>query len=187
MVTRPGCSCISPLIFSHSRRNCRQQIRPDIIIQLSTEREVLHLKTEIRISPDITEPYAVIYAGKMTDEISSLAEVLNHVKGNVLTAFDRERIIILKPEEVYLVRVEDEKTMVYGKEDSYICMKRLYEAEEILGRGFLRISKSAIVNLRCLDSVEPSMSGMMLLKLKNGMKDYVSRKYLPSLKNYLGI
>jgi two-component system response regulator LytT len=31
------------------------------------------------------------------------------------------------------------------------------------------------------------MSGMMLLKLKNGMKDYVSRKYLPSLKNYLGI
>ena len=66
-------------------------------------------------------------------------------------------------------------------------MKRLYETEEILGRGFLRISKSAIVNLRCLDSVEPSMSGMMLLKLKNGMKDYVSRKYLPSLKNYLGI
>ena len=77
--------------------------------------------------------------------------------------------------------------MVYGKVDSYICMKRLYEAEEILGRGFLRISKSAIVNLRYLDSVEPSMSGMMLLKLKNGMKDYVSRKYLPSLKNYLGI
>ncbi|MCI1722508.1 MAG: hypothetical protein LKM41_06705 [Lachnospiraceae bacterium] len=56
----------------------------------------------------------------MTDEISSLAEMLNHVKGNVLTAFDKERIIILKPEEVYLVRVEDEKTMVYGKEDSYI-------------------------------------------------------------------
>ena len=116
MVTRPDCSCISPLIFSHSRRNCRQQIRPDIIIQLSTEREVLHLKTEIRISPDITEPYAVIYAGKMTDEISSLAETLNHAKGNVLTAFDQERIIILKPEEIYLVRVEGEKTVVYGKE-----------------------------------------------------------------------
>ena len=145
------------------------------------------MKTEIRISPDITEPYAVIYAGIMTDEISSLAEILNHTKGNVLTAFDRERIIILKPEEVYLVRVENEKTMVYGKENSYICVKRLYETEEILGRGFLRISKSAIVNLCYLDSVEPSMSGMMLLKLKNGMKDYVSRKYLPSLKNYLGI
>lgn len=67
MVTRPGCFCILPLVFDRSRRNCRQQIRPDIIIQLSAEREVLHLKAEIRISPDITEPYAVIYAGKMSD------------------------------------------------------------------------------------------------------------------------
>ncbi|RKJ31015.1 LytTR family transcriptional regulator, partial [bacterium 1XD42-8] len=32
-----------------------------------------------------------------------------------------------------------------------------------------------------------SFGGMMCLVMKNGCKDYVSRKYLPDLKRYLGI
>ena len=38
-----------------------------------------------------------------------------------------------------------------------------------------------------LDSIEPGFSGTMLLKLKNGSKDYVSRTYLPAFKKYLGL
>ncbi|HHT54760.1 MAG TPA: LytTR family transcriptional regulator, partial [Clostridiales bacterium] len=44
--------------------------------------------------------------------------------------------------------------------------------------GFIRISKSVLVNLKYLDCVEPSFGGIMLLVLKNGCKDYISRKYL---------
>ena len=43
------------------------------------------------------------------------------------------------------------------------------------------------VNLSYLDSIEPGLGGTMLLKLKNGCKDYVSRKYLPDFKRYLGL
>ena len=86
-----------------------------------------------------------------------------------------------------MARVENEKISVYGKAKVYSCSGRLYKIEELMGSGFLRISKSTIINLKYLDSVEPSFNGMMLVKLKNGSKDYVSRKYLPALKKYLGL
>ena len=77
--------------------------------------------------------------------------------------------------------------MVYVKTKKYTSGKRLYELEQYLGRGFMRISKSALVNLRYLDYVEASFHGIMLLRLKNQSEEYVSRKYLPDLKRYLGL
>ena len=51
----------------------------------------------------------------------------------------------------------------------------------------MQISKTTLVNLSYMDSIEPGFSGTLLLKLKNGSKDYVSRKYLPEFKKYLGL
>lgn len=151
------------------------------------EREVLPIKVEIKISEDIPEPNVVIYTKEITEEITQVAAAIRNATGKVITALENGRIIVLRSEEIYMVRVENEKTAVYGKTQSYNCSKRLYEIEEIMGKDFMRISKSVLINLKYLDCVEPSFNGMMLLKLKNGSKDYVSRKYLPVLKNYLGI
>jgi DNA-binding LytR/AlgR family response regulator len=51
----------------------------------------------------------------------------------------------------------------------------------------MQISKSTLINLSCMDCIEPGFSGTLLLKLKNGSKDYVSRTYLPEFKKYLGL
>lgn len=145
------------------------------------------MKVEIRISPDAAEPYAVIHTAKRTEEIEKLAAALENAPGEILTAMENGRIIVLRPEEIYMVRAENEKTLLCCESRQFPCRKRLYELEEALGRGFMRISKSALINLRYLDSVEPTFSGMMELVLKNGCRDYVSRKYLPGLKKYLGL
>ena len=65
--------------------------------------------------------------------------------------------------------------------------KRLSEMQQQLGAGFMQISKSTLVNLSYMSNVEAGFSGTLLLKLKNGCKDYVSRKYLPEFKKYLGL
>lgn len=145
------------------------------------------MKVEIKISDDVPEPNIVIYTKEITEEITQIAAAIKNATGKVITVWDNGRIIVLRPEEIYMVRVENEKTAVYGKTQSYSCSKRLYEIQEIMGNDFMRISKSVLINLKYLDCVEPSFNGVMLLKLKNGSKDYVSRKYLPALKNYLGI
>mgnify|MGYP002891869244 FL=1 len=96
-------------------------------------------------------------------------------------------IIILQPKEIYMVRVENKDTIIYGKEHRYRSRKRLCEMQQQLGAGFMQISKSTLVNLSYMNNVEAGFSGTLLLKLKNGCKDYVSRKYLPEFKKYLGL
>ncbi len=146
------------------------------------------MKVEIKISPDIKETYAVIYTSRITDEIQKLASAMGFESDNsVITAKDGDRIVVLRPKEIFMARVENEKTLVHTLSKSYVCPKRLYELEAQLGKDFMRISKSTLVNLKEISSIESSFSGMMLLILKNGCKDYISRKYLSDFKKYLGI
>lgn len=144
------------------------------------------MKVEIQISPDIEEPYAVIYSNQMTDEIQRIYDKIRYCD-NVITAIDNEQIIILHPSEIYMLRIENERLVIYCQQKKYISNKRLYEMENLLGSKFMRISKSTIINLKKLSSVEPSFNGTMLVVLKNGDKDYISRKYLPAFKKYLGL
>ncbi|MGI6326557.1 MAG: LytTR family DNA-binding domain-containing protein [Saccharofermentanales bacterium] len=145
------------------------------------------MKIEIKVLPETEEPYAVIYTSEITPEVRRAAELLNMESSGVISVVENERIIVLRPDEIYMVRVENEKTVVYTKAKQYSSGKRLYEFEEILGDGFMRISKSTLANLHYLDYVEPTLGGLMLVVLKNGCKDYISRKYLPSFKKYLGL
>ena len=145
------------------------------------------MKVEIKVLPEAKEPYAVIYASEITPEIRRTAALLETKNSGVVSVMENERIIVLRPDEIYMVRVENEKTVVYTKTKRYDGGKRLYEFEEILGKGFMRISKGTLANLHYLDYVESTLGGLMLLVLKNGCKECISRKYLPDFKKYLGL
>ena len=144
------------------------------------------MKVELKISNEVKEPYAVIYSDSLTDEISRAVMFLENT-GKLITAEENGRILILQPEEIFMVRIENERTIIYCQKDKYFSSKRLYQLEEQLGKGFMKISKSTIINLSHIKCVEPSFKGMMSLVMKNGCKDYISRKYLPNFKKYLGI
>ena len=146
------------------------------------------MKVKIELVEEITEPYIVIYADKVSPLITKIASVLESmIDENVIAVHDKGRISVLQPDDIYMVTIEDEHTVVHCKDKKINCSKRLYEFEEQLGSSFMRISKSTIVNLQHLDYVEPGWGGSMLLTLKNGSKDYISRKYLPTFKKYLGL
>ena len=145
------------------------------------------MKVEIKVLPEAKEPYAVIYASEITPEIRRAAALLEKEIPDVIPVKEDDSIIVLRPDEIYIVRVENEKTVVYTKTKRYDGGKRLYEFEEILGKGFIRISRGTLVNLHYLERVEPVFGDMLLLVMKNGCKDYISRKYLPAFKKYLGL
>lgn len=146
------------------------------------------MKVNIDISPDYDEPYVVIYTNQVTDEIQRIADIFSGSSITMITATQNEEdLIVLRPDEIYMVRIENGETVIYGKEQKYYSRKRLYELQQQLGRQFMQISKSTLVNLSYMESIEPGFSGTLLLKLKNGCKDYVSRKYLSMFKKYLGL
>ena len=145
------------------------------------------MKVEIKVLPEAKEPYAVIYASEITPEIRRAAALLEKEIPDVIPVKENDSIIVLRPDEIYMVRVENEKTVVYTKTKRYYGGKRLYEFEEILGKGFMRISKGTLANLHYLDYVESTLGGLLLLVLKNGCKECISRKYLSAFKQYLGL
>lgn len=144
------------------------------------------MKVELKISGEVNEPYAVIYANSLSDEITSAVAYLENA-GKFITGENNGKISILQPDEIYMVRVECERTVIYTRDKKYYSSKRLYQLEHQLGMGFMKISKSTIINLCHIKCVEPTFKGMMSLIMKNGCKDYISRKYLPDFKKYLGI
>lgn len=145
------------------------------------------MKVEIKVLPETKDPYAIIYTSEMTPEVRRTAELLKMESTDIIPVVENGRIVVLHTDEIYMVRVENERTVVYTKEKRYGSGKHLYEFEAVLGNGFMRISKSTLANLHYLDYVEPTLGGLMLVVLKNGYKDYISRKYLPSFKKYLGL
>ena len=145
------------------------------------------MKVKIDISAEYKEPFAVIHTDKVTDEISRIADLLSTSETPVTALQNEEDIVILQPKDIFMVRVENGDTVIYGAKQQFRSRKRLYELAEQLGKQFMQISKTTLVNLSYMDSIEPGFSGTLLLKLKNGNKDYVSRKYLPEFKKYLGL
>ena len=144
------------------------------------------MKVKIEVSEEYDPAYAVIYTKAVTEEIQKVSDLLQQDNGPV-TAYSKDRLVVLQPEEIYMVRVEDETTVIYSKENKYKSRKRMKEIYAQVGDGFMQISKSTVINLKYLDSMEAGFGGTMVLKLKNGCKDYVSRFYLKALKQYLGL
>lgn len=145
------------------------------------------MKVVIKLSDDISEPYAVIYTNYITDDVKETAERIERKGESVVTAKRDEQYLVVRPEEIYMARVEDGKVVLYLRESKATACKRLNELEKQLSDNFMRISKFTIVNLRQIDSVQPSINGLMYLTLKNGCRDSISRKYLPGFKRYLGL
>ena len=75
-------------------------------------REVKYVKVEIKLTEQEHDPYAVIYTREITPAIRNAVMLLEQESPNVISVVDNERIIILQPEEITMIRVENERTSV---------------------------------------------------------------------------
>ncbi len=146
------------------------------------------MKVNLFVSRDIEEPHADIHTNELTDNITKAMSILESDESSDMLAVKKgSDIALLQFSEVYMLRVEDKQVKVYTENTDYLIKKPLYQVEETLSSDFVRISKTTIVNLKKIERVAPSLKGMMFIQLKNGLKDNISRKYLPDFKNALDL
>lgn len=146
------------------------------------------MKVNLFVSRDIEEPHADIHTNELTDNVSKAISILESDESkDMLAVKNGPDIALLEFSDVYMLRVEDKQVKVYTQNSDYLIKKPLYQVEETLSGDFIRISKTTIVNLKKIQRVAPSLKGMMFLELKNGLKDNISRKYLPSFKEGLDL
>lgn len=63
--------------------------------------------------------------------------------------------------------------------------KRLYELERLLPPGFIRISKSVIMNMDRVTAYRPMVNGLMAASFPNNDIVYISRKYLKDVRSHI--
>lgn len=88
--------------------------------------------------------------------------------------------------EIYYIESVDKRTFVYTNESVFQTEQRLYQLEqELSALGFVRVSKSCIVNINSLESVKPLFNSRMEATLKNGERLNITRKYLGNIRQAL--
>lgn len=82
-----------------------------------------------------------------------------------------ERILFLKPEEIVRVEAAGNYVVLHSGKEQHIIRETISAMEaRLTSAGFMRISRSVIVNLACIREVQPVSSGRYSVLLKNGTR-----------------
>jgi ATP-dependent Clp protease ATP-binding subunit ClpC len=109
---------------------------------------------------------------------------------------ENDRIFVKDGERCWFIRLADIK--YFESEGNYVrihfenfkplILKSLNSIDERLDpKAFFRANRSVIVNLKWIDSIEPSITGGLTAKIKNGEKIEISRRQALKFKETLSL
>ena len=138
------------------------------------------------IITDDHEEEVVIYAREKTQLIE---DIENLIKDNAfeLIGYSGYEAVNLRTDEVVCFLVEEGKVYAITDKDRFRLKCRLYQLEETLPEDFVKINQSCIANIKKIERFDTSVSGTLLIKFKNGYKDYVSRRQMKAVKERFGL
>ena len=160
------------------------------------------MKVECEVLPTLeyAEESAVVTVRRMRDSVHAALDALSLVdegplphdarRGTVLGKGDGPRsnsVVVLKAEELVVAHTRQHKVILETTRGGFISMLTLRDLEQGLGDQFVRISKSAIVNLDHAVRVHADFTGATAVELDNGTREWISRRYWSAFKGALGL
>ncbi|MED1791010.1 LytTR family DNA-binding domain-containing protein [Brevibacillus laterosporus] len=145
------------------------------------------MKVNIKIIEKLKEESCTFYIHKITSYILDIVSIIENNSDNYLTAKstqknEQEKIFY---STIFYLEYLERKVFIYTKENIFETKKPLYKLEHDLPDNFIRISKTIIINIHCLNKFSVKPNGNLEALLLNGEKVIVSRKYVASLKKTL--
>ena len=123
----------------------------------------------------------------LTDEVRAIVGELHERYDYNIPGTDKignKRMI--RRAEILSAYSEGQRVIVLTGDGRYVVQKKLYELETELGEtNFIRISKSEIVNIHKIRSIDLSITGTIKLVMKTGYETYVSRRNVSKIKEKL--
>lgn len=143
---------------------------------------------EIKVDENNKEPKIVIYTNQMNDNITSIIDGISAINQKKLKAYKDDKIYFLNQNDIETIYSENSKILLRCNNEIYTLKNRLYELEAFLDKKvFSRISNSEIVNFNHVESIDYKILGTLVINFKSGNKSYVSRRYIPKIKEFLEI
>ncbi|MBO4470397.1 MAG: LytTR family transcriptional regulator DNA-binding domain-containing protein [Clostridia bacterium] len=144
------------------------------------------MKIDIDINDQYPDTSVTIHAPRLTRDIEKMIAMMRMLDMQI-SAEKNGETYILDTDQILYIEALERKTFIYTETEMYESELKLYEAEQLLERDFLRISKQTIVNLRMIKSLKADINRKIKLTLKNGEQIMVSRMYSDELRKKLGV
>ena len=146
------------------------------------------MQVEIKIDKNCTEPKIIVITDRMTDKLNEIIQKLSCEQPHMIAGFKDDRVTVLDPSQICRIFSLEGKVYAQTELETYVVRLRLYEVEQQLsGYSFTRISNSEIINLKKVKSFDLSFTGTICVSLSNNAVTYVSRRFVPKIKQILGI
>ena len=143
-------------------------------------------QVKITLEPDDVQETEVIIRGDVaSEEVAAILQLLGKKSSGKVLAYREDEQFIVDSSEIVFLETTENRVWIHTSSDSFEAKQKLYELKQMLaGFSFAQISKSTIVNINCVKSIQAEFSGNYLIKLKNRKEVLgVSRKYFKEFKD----
>lgn len=145
------------------------------------------MKIHLTINSALEENEIHIHAKEYNEQIERLMKQLQTSQTTMIDGYIQQEIHMLKISDIFSIYAEDAKVFLQTEEQEFESKRKLYELEAQFAKDFARVSKSTLVNIHKIASIQMGKLGTTELMLENDVTVHVSRKYLKELKRHLGI
>ena len=125
----------------------------------------------------LSENYLELHYDKLDDETKEYISRLDNTLSNIEGTLDDRRISLPVTDVMYFESV-DRRTFAYTESRTVEFRTSLNKLLDSFGDiGFIRISKSAVVNVYKIDRLQGDLNMRVIIFLKNGEKLIMNRGY----------
>lgn len=132
------------------------------------------MKCFVTIDKDVEEKVD-IYAHEYYSLIDQIKQIVDNEQLSLIGYRDNETIP-LSINKIQRFYIENSKVYCSDDQKTYLLKQRLYQIEEIVKESFVKVNQSCLVNVSYIQCFKSSWNGSLVVVLKNGEEDYVSRR-----------
>ena len=145
------------------------------------------MKVKIEIDSALEETEIIIRCNRLDDSLINLQNSIMEQGGiQCISLCKGETAYYVPIKEIYFFETEGREIRAHTAGKIFACSYKLYELEETLPGNFMRVSKSAIVNLDKIYSITRNLTASSIVEFAgSNKKAAVSRGYYKMLTERL--
>lgn len=157
------------------------------LVTRKSETERVKMKFQIEFDENSIEPTVVIRCKELNDEVIALQKAFGKVDTvkQQLTLYKDDTEYFMPASEVIFFETVEKNVRVHTIDNEYSTKLKLYEIEEMFPQTFMRVSKSAIVNVSRIYAITRNITGCFVRFERSIKQVYVSRMYYKDLHDRL--
>jgi DNA-binding LytR/AlgR family response regulator len=144
------------------------------------------MKIIVDVDDKAKEDEIIIRCKEKNDLVLKIEKYIKELNDIKLTFYKKDQEYYLNSNDILFFETDGNSISAHTTTDMYYVKYKLYELENLLPNNFIRVSKSTIVNINHILSINKNITSSSLIEFNKTHKQvFVSRFYYKYLKERL--